>query len=349
MNLYSHVKSIERGSKNHLRSNFIKLKRYNGWKINDIIADDADLEEIKALNKLSKEEKLIEKILDLTTAKLITKQEYSMLLFVDNDYNLTNEQLSSMRRYEIEVFYLQDIDEELIKLDNNGKFRDQIREHTLLTTSYSDIKALEKKEEQQSVFYTDRKSLTHKKDIYTTILKKAGLLDTDKNLILDKTIHSSDMKDFITYIKKNEQPIQRLFNTDIRTDVDKKPIQQLNVYLKRLGITLKRKTKKTPDGGKDYLYTINPERLQTIEDIITTRSDKTTSELWYNNREATKENRLFRYHDSDTYNKNMDDKFKQMIKDSTGNDIELNDDDGNNDVYGEAIHQIKNQYLNNPE
>lgn len=88
LNLYSHVKSIERGSKNHLRSNFIRLKKHNGWKINDVTADDTDLEEIKALNKLSKEEKLIEKILDLTTAKLITKHEYSTLLYVDNNYQL---------------------------------------------------------------------------------------------------------------------------------------------------------------------------------------------------------------------------------------------------------------------
>ena len=91
--------------------------------------------------------------------------------------------------------------------------------------------------------------------------------------------------------------------------------------MRRLGIKLKRKTKKTPEGGKDYLYTIEPDRLNTIKNIISTRSDKTTSELWHNNREATKENRLFGHHD----------------------------DDGNNDVYGEVIDQIDNQYRNNSE
>lgn len=321
LNLYSHVKSIERGSKNNLKNNFIKLKKYNGWSINDITANDIDLEEIKELNKLSKEEKLIEKILNLTSAKLITKQEYSTLLYVDNNYNLTNEQISSMRRYEIEVFYLQEIDEELIKLDNDGNLRNQIREFTLLNTSYSDIKVLEQQEEKQSVFYTDRESLTQKKDVYIAILKRSGLLDDGHNLILDKYIHSSDMTKFITYIKKNELPLQRLFNSDIRKDIETKPIQQLNVYLRRLGIKTKRKTKKTPDGGKDYFYTIDPDRLKIIEDIITTRSDKTTSELWHTNREATKENRLF----------------------------EHSDYDGNNDVYGDAVDQINNQYHTDSE
>lgn len=251
-----------------------------------------------------------------------------------------------MRRYEIEVFYLRDIDEELIKLDNNGKFRTQIREYTLFKTSYSDIKELEKREEKQSVFYTDRKSLAHKKDMYAAILKKTGLLDSDKNLILDKPIHMSDLKDFVTYIKKNKQTLQRLFNTDIRTDINTKPVQQLNGYLKRLGITTKRTSKKTPDGGKDYYYTINPERLQTIEDIVNTRSDKATAQLWHTNRVATKEDRLFEPYESDYY---MDEKYKQMIKESNGNDIEFNIDDESNDVYDEIIHQINNQYRNNSE
>ncbi len=343
LNLYSHVKSIQRGSKNQLLENFTKLKKYNGWKIDEIVADDADTKEIKELKKLSKEKKLINKILNLTTAKLITSYEYSALLFVDNKYTLTDEQYSSMRRYEIEVFYMQEINEKLIELDNDGLLRNQIREYTILKTSDNEIQVMEAREEKQGVLYTDRKSLSHKKNLYINILKKSGLMDDENNFIYDKTIQSSDMGDFIAYIDSKKQSVERLFDISIRADINNKPILQLNTFLKRLGIKLNRTTKKTPDGGKNYLYSINPECINLLEDIFSTRSDTAISEIWHNNREATIENRLF------ANDKNEHDDFIKDMKETTGKTISEPFTEIAQYIYDEILYQINNQHHDNPE
>jgi hypothetical protein len=363
LKLYANVKSLQRGSKNYLKNNFIKLKEYNGWHINKIEQDDSDLDEIKKLEKLAKQEKQISTVNDLLSAKLITRDEYDTLKYASNHLGLTDQQKSSMRRYEIEAFYLQDINEELIALDNDRKLRYQIREYTLLQTDDLEIEFQELCEEQQSIVYTDRKMLSEKKKLYLNILKKSGLMDNDNNLILDATIQSSGMNEFVEYIKNNKQTIERIFEIVIRNDVNEKPIRQLNEFLKRLGITLHRKTKKRSDGGKNYLYTINQEQIKTIEDIIAKRyvdvadhtetykkimslqNDKfqkfikpkqsdskhqtniSISEAWHKNREAIKEHRLF---ESD--NKN----------------IRTNDEDGFyngpvEDIYTQIQQQIEKQ------
>lgn len=381
LKLYANVKSLQRGSKNYLKNNFIKLKEYNGWQINKVAMDDTDLEEIKALEKISKKEKQISRIHDLTTAKLITSHEYDTLRYASNHVGLTAQQKISMRRYEIEAFYLQDIDEELINLDNEGKLRNQIREYALLKTDDLDIEYQELCEETQSVSYPDRKALSQKKKIYIDILSKSRLMDNDNNLILDATIQNTGMSDFVEYLKINKQTIERIFDTDIRKDVNTKPIQQLNVFLRRLGITLIRKAKKRPDGGKDYLYNINCERINIIEDIIAKRhvtppehieitkqihsqhddrfkkyikpsvntgeerNNISIKEIWHKNRESIKENRLFVNEKTDDY---MDDKFKKMMKEK-GVDVEATYGEIVNYVYDEILYQIEYQYQNNHE
>lgn len=293
LNLYSNVTSIQRASKNNLRNNFIDMKRHFGWKVIEVEMDKTNVDEIKELKALAKKEEKIKNIQSLLEAKLITRNEYKVLSIAKEQIPLTNKQKVSMRRYEIESFYVQDLSEELIQMDDDGKLRKQIREYELLISKDSDIKDLEKKEQLKSVTYTDRKSLSQKKSIYKNVLLKTGLMDNKDNIIFNKTIQNNQMKDFILFIKSKKQTVERIFDIDIRKDIDTKPIQQLNVVLKIIGITLDRKTKKRPDGGKDYLYSMNSKRIQDLEDISSKRKDKSIQDNWFNDRKETKENRLF--------------------------------------------------------
>ena len=77
-----------------------------------------------------------------------------------------------------------------------------------------------------------------------------------------------------------------------------KPVQQLGVFLKLMGITWKKKSKKTPSGGKEYYYWIPQERIDALNAIVSRRNDSTITENWHTERKATTENRLFTdFHD----------------------------------------------------
>ena len=88
--------------------------------------------------------------------------------------------------------------------------------------------------------------------------------------------------------------LERLFNISYRRNVDNNPVQQLKKYLARLGIlTDPAVVKKRPDRGKDYLYTLNQERILYLKDMNNTRNNITVSEQWHNERNNTTKNRLF--------------------------------------------------------
>ena len=86
--------------------------------------------------------------------------------------------------------------------------------------------------------------------------------------------------------------------SEFRKDMKEKPVQQLGVFLKLMGIKWKKKSKKTEDGGKEYYYRIPQERIDELNDIVSRRNDSQIKENWHTQRNATTENRLFNdFHD----------------------------------------------------
>ena len=109
---------------------------------------------------------------------------------------------------------------------------------------------------------------------------------------------ASDLTACVEYLEKNKTKIQRWFDIDLRKDMKQKPVQQLGVFLKLMGITWKKKSKKTPSGGKEYYYRIPQERIDELNDIVSRRGDSQIKENWHTQRNAATENRLFNdFHD----------------------------------------------------
>lgn len=294
LNLYANVKSMQRGSKNHLRKQFVKMKDYYGWTINTIEPIEEKTQEGIEVLKVAKELQEQARINDITAAKLITREEYVKLKILQDNLPLTEQHASAMRRYEIESFYYTVADAELIKNDQDGKLRQQVREYENFLKDDAQLMVKDRAEaEIHDSHVTDRKMLLAKKRFYQKTLRNAGLCDDDNPIICEKIIHNDDLKACIAFIKTHKTKIQRWFDIDLRKDIDKKPVQQLGVFLKLLGLSWQRSTKKRPDGGKDYFYWIPQEQVDALNEIVTHRANSKLTEKWHKKRESGKRNRLF--------------------------------------------------------
>ena len=292
LSLYANVKSMQRGSKNKLKNHFVKMKKYNGWVINHIEMDEKDADACKEINKIAKELVELERINNIVTAKLITSDDYVHLKRKKDIHSLSEAEIHAMRRYEIESFYSEEISEELVKKDNKGKRRWQLREYELFTSDDSVLKVKDIAEHQERPHMTDKKSLLARKKLYIELLQSAGLADESGTLITNKIIKNTSLDKFINAFKKNKVKIERIFEIGMRKDIDSKPAQQLGIILKQLGIKWTKK-QTGGDGEREYLYFISSEKVDALNDIVTRKNDKQITQDWHQVREETLENRLF--------------------------------------------------------
>jgi hypothetical protein len=199
-----------------------------------------------------------------------------------------------MRRYAIESFYLEHIDEDLVAMDNNRLLRAQLFEYQLLMSSEDEIKKKDIHDEKELVSFHDRKSRLHRKKLYKNILIKSKLMDNNYQFNTIDPIKKTDLDEFVKYIKANKLSMERLFEIHIRKGVDRNPMQQLKRYLARLGILMDEAVpKKRSDGGKDYLYTLSHERILYLNDMNAKRNDEAISKKWHDERNHITKNRLF--------------------------------------------------------
>jgi hypothetical protein len=209
-----------------------------------------------------------------------------------------------MRRYEIESFYLQPVDEELIEFDNDGRKRFQIREHEWYIADEDTLKNRDTGPVEQSYHITDRNTLLKRQRFMQELLALAGIADDNGNLQSNTEIQASDLGEFVSYFKSHHLEIERWYNLDLRCDIDEKPVAQLSALLNHFAIPwCKTRTQKI-DNRKIYFYHVPEELLQQLNAIVHRRQHDEISKQWRSQREDTQDNRLF----------NMDDEIADQIK-----------------------------------
>lgn len=98
---------------------------YEGWAINEVGCDEDANEEGLAIAHRGKELYKEKQKNSALNAKIITMDEYLGLRKSSEFTHLSSEEEAAMRRYEIESFYYEDVTEDLVDLDNDGKYRRQ--------------------------------------------------------------------------------------------------------------------------------------------------------------------------------------------------------------------------------
>ena len=228
----------------------------------------------------------------IINSPLLTADEYDELRLITQRISLNDKQIGAMRRYEIESFYNQDVSEDIIRKDNDGLYRRQIREYNLFHMDDEELTIKDKSQTDTSMHITDKKNYLANKRFLQDAFKLSGLLDDNNVLIPDKEVTTENLEEFSDFVKKNSGKIQQWYEMTIRNDLSNKPIRTLNELLKIIGVKTKRATRKV-GGDKKYYYHIPKQCIDELNEICKLRSDATVTEKWHLDRNIATENRLF--------------------------------------------------------
>ena len=264
--VYSHVTALQRASKNKLKHNFIQLRKRNGWNVVVLPHNKELAKEGKRLVTNAKNRKHEEDCESLMKAQKITREKYEELR---SQQVLSSSQSCSLRRYEIESFYRADLDEDLFALDNNGRFRDQVRQ--LENLWISDEKLVEKEKHNSANYKIDSLQLVQKKNALLSIFEHSSLLKNG-SFDCEKSIISSELNGFVSYVMTNKVMLERLFNMSVRADLQTKPTLQLKQYLKLVGLDLYKSARDQSGAQSNIKYKLDEADLSLIQELVHKRS-----------------------------------------------------------------------------
>jgi hypothetical protein len=260
--------------------------------------------------------------LDCTlNAKIVTGKEYGLLREKSESAQLTSDQKWAMRRFEIESFYLQPIDQELIELDNNGKYRQRIRAYKDCTKDQSELIELDAQEIRDEIYITDRKNLVHRQELLFDLLRSAGLANDSRHILSDTEIQKENLTNFVTLCKKRSAELARLFDMDVNRDIKKKPTSQLGKIVKLTGLTWISRSVRS-NGKKIYLYSVPQSEIDQIDQHRVRYQDESLRNEWHQTQSKITDNRLF-----DSENEALQLQFRNQIHrelDATRVDTPLN-------------------------
>jgi hypothetical protein len=263
LTLYATILSAQRASKNKLCDNFIELRQHNGWEVVTIEADShlaADGKEVKNLGATIREDEYVRNILN---ARRITAEEADELKAKSSKATgaINVEENSSLNRFFIETFYRMGVTEELIRKDDEGKYRERIRTmEGLLVPSFA------RKGNQ-------RLKLLH------DLLHAAKLIDDQNSWDIDQAITKESLHEFSSLCKKSKPKIERVFDVEVGRDVTSNPVAQLNRFLKLCGLKAVKVAQHSKGDQKITEYRINPDTFNEIMALIAHRENTTTDSL----------------------------------------------------------------------
>ena len=273
--IFAEVTALQRASRNRLLHNFVELRQHNGWKIEDVAEDKVlravgkvFLDDAKAA-EAEREQKL------LLHARQIEWEEYETLLSRAVESSVSEADRLSMRRYEIEAFYRQNVTSELLVLDENGNLRDQIKNLELLTTDEHLLKRRDKNDGEDLL--GDRPEYFERKRVLQELLQTANLLAPDGQILTSVVLKMADLRSFAEYCRDEKALIERLLDVQVRRDVMRNPVQQLGIVLRLFGLFLDRESIGKQRAKKIYKYKVNEPALTERMAIVAHRASRTSA------------------------------------------------------------------------
>ena len=272
------VVSNQRKSKNELKNNFIRHKVENGWTIKNVTDKDLSSAEVEfsEFGSILELEKYIQLLL---TSQPISKEDYNDIRFkMDRGETISEDAAWSMRRMRIELFFRTQISTENILEFDRGKLSDK----WWLFSKTMDVEAKKFWSKSQSTMDIEKAKLQLRtmKDsesggfLLSDLLATTPFFDGTKfDTEVDFT--STDLTTFIKNTKTLKPYLEtQLGDVNIRRDIDKKPIQQLGVFLDLIGLQVfGSRIQRTKTGGKTYHYNLDLPSLTKMMDLNVLKND----------------------------------------------------------------------------
>lgn len=276
LTLATHIVTDQRRSQNNLKKNFIDYKLKTGWNPILIAKDQAYFNsgaDFFALGKHLENQVFAQNVL---TAVPINEERYKEIQSLLQDEAPIDEcDIWSFRRMNLELFYQCEVSNEIIELDNRGEKRNQFRLFAAITN--------------HDTIRTINRLMTQKYSSKSKSIPFDRLKDWDAKIVLVHTLFSStpifhnesfdpsiiykmmDLSDFIRTSKKLQGYIEGQLRHPVRGDIISKPTRSLNYLLKLVGLNTNRSSKKIK-GEKIYLYSISPDSLKIMVDLVELRN-----------------------------------------------------------------------------
>jgi cyanate lyase len=282
--IYAEVRAVQRASKNNLRENFCELRRRNGWEIVEV---ERDVQAAKAgLEIIGRGEELLseDKARKVCAARELKVDEYDDLRRQDEQGTLSEADAFALRRYEVESFYLQAVSQEVLDLDDDGRFRKAVRLYeALLDTEEPEG------EWKRNRLRADVLESAQRRELLRALFASAAIFTDANGFVTDAVVTQGDLPNFIAKCESKRVAIERLLDMSLRSDLRRKPVQQLGAFLKLVGLTLTGVGTRKQGKEKLYLYSINSDALARIESIAARRADESVREEWKRARSETED------------------------------------------------------------
>lgn len=275
LSLYACVLAAQRASKNDLKDNFIELKKRNGWTINLVEKDEDKAEDGSEIASEGKALRLKKRIDSLMAARILPIDEYEERRRQErNKQHMSRSDRLALERAKIERFYNQTVTPELIEEDDEGRLRGQVLEFEGVFQLHipSKTKAILGKSTKVNVKKEKRSVLLG------DAIKSAGLIDSDKKPSFDHITNTSTLDDFVQFCKKRKPTIERVLALQVRKDLSRKPMTQLQSMLHVVGLQMERLNPIRSGTDKIYQYRLDPDQWSKMLNISKGRHERTLPE-----------------------------------------------------------------------
>lgn len=268
--IFAEITSLQRGSKNRLKKNLMDLRSHNGWEISVVQNDAARAARGRDLGKEGKAlvwHRLVQEVL---AARVITTSEYEELKIRGEFSQIKEKDQCSMRRYDLERFYRQSVTEDLLSLDDDGRYRTAVRRFELLATDDEELKRRDARHAQSLA--PDRPYLIVQKRILSKLLGASTVLKDAGGIDAEVIVSAEMLAQFAGECLRYRRAIERLFDVPVRRDVLRKPTQQLGAILRLVGLKLDKGQTRKKGTGKQYFYILDAAALQALGEVVQKRA-----------------------------------------------------------------------------
>ncbi len=278
LTLATHIISDQRLSQNNLKQNFINYKEKTGWVHKLISRNDAFADQGKEFLKLGKQLDDAAFIRRIQTAKPINKFEFDLIQeALEGDSKLPESSYWSFRRMTLEAFYQQELTAELIINDKRGELRTQYKLfRAILDQQYvNEINKIlsQKYEKKGKTNPFDRIKERDAKVALLHALLSSSPVFKNGQFDLSCIYSAADLQSFARSCKKLAPYVEAQFSLPIRSDIEKKPTTQLHWFLKKVGISTIKSSKKIGT-EKIYQYMIDPDSYNNMIALMELRDSE---------------------------------------------------------------------------
>ncbi len=274
--IYAHVTAIKRVSLNDLQGNFVRYRESQGWTVRVVDKDSEAAKEAGKLARAAKSKVREQERADVAAAAPLSSAQYETLQDRQKSQKLSKNELDSMRNYEAESFYCQPVSEDLLLLDNGGRYRDKVRLAELVFAEYSEVLDTSNhetlREDERKTFTSDVKNTALKRKVMRDLLVAAGLSDGWNAIKPEALVNQDDLTAFASAMVENRGKLEHLFGISVRGDLHNKAISSVQQVLGLIGLEFN-EVKTQKDGARKIrYYQICPDSLAVLKEVIEQRA-----------------------------------------------------------------------------